>query len=76
MDQRATGTSEVPGDVVILDNLGSHRSRVCARRFSAVAFRPHRLNGIWDPWFLWRKYNGLRPLQFARCILRLWAPLA
>jgi hypothetical protein len=40
------------------------------------AFRPHRLGGIRDRRrFLWRKHNGL-PLQFARCILRLWVPLA
>jgi len=35
----------------------------------------HRLGGIGDRRFLWRKHNGL-PLQFARCILRPWVPLA
>src|SRR5262249_35288328 len=51
------------------------RRRLRRRGLPLGAFRPHRLGGIGDRWFLWRKQNCL-PLQFARCILRLWVPLA
>src|SRR5262249_12937652 len=51
------------------------RRRLRRRGLALGAFRSHRLGGIGDRRFPWRKHNRL-PLQFARCMLRLWVPLA